>query len=176
MIVSHGHRFVYFGPPRTGSTTLSRLFVMRFGGEYDYRPQCDPNPARFLTDVGRAQHQIVLPAEFADYLTVLSVREPFARFRSLSALFGPRHGCRTVEDYFAWAEPPIAREVGEIRIDRVIRLESINADVNALPFVAAPVDLWHERRGPELPPLSGDARKFVAEFYRADFERFGYRR
>ena len=182
MIISHTHRFIYFGPPRTGSTSLTTLFVDRFDGEYSYRSDCDLAPGRFETLSGLAQHQIILPLEYVDYLTVLSVRNPYARFLSMFSFFRKRTGIETIEEYFPHAQPPISLELkhtppgcAPIRIDRIIRVESLHADVNALPFVREPVELPHERKTQsELMPLTRQIVDFVNNVYRADFETFSY--
>ena len=181
MLISHTHKFIYFGPPRTGSTSLCSVFKSQFDGEYHYRPELDPRPERFMTATGRAQHQICLPTEWRDYLTILSVRNPYTRFLSLFALFGHRHGCKTPADYYAKVEPPVCDELDATyagcvptRVDKIIRLETIQEDFNALPFVGPEVIIPHEAESRDFVTMTPDIRDFVNETYARDFERFEY--
>lgn len=182
MIISHRHRFIYFGPPKTGSTSLATFFIEHFEGEYCYRPECDPTPDRFVTSSGRAQHQIILPLEFADYLTVLSVRNPYTRLFSMYSFFRERHPVKTIEEYFPHAQPPVTQELNHdlsgcapMRIDQILRVETLQADVNLLPFVGEPITVPHENKSPALfIPMTNQIIDFVNTLYRSDFEAFGY--
>lgn len=182
MIITHTHRFIYLGPPRTGSTSLTNFFKEHYGGEHFYRPEYDWAPHRFQTLSGKAQHQLILPVEYSDYLTVLSVRNPYTRFLSMYTFFKTRYQVSTVESYFRHAEPPITEELDRqfpgcapMRIDCIVRLESLEADVNALPFIKTRVQIPHERKTDATSlPLTLSVIDFVNRFYRSDFAAFGY--
>jgi hypothetical protein len=182
MIISHQHRFIYFGPPRTGSSSLSKLFVEQFNAEVLFRPECDTNSGRFLTELGRAQHQICLPAAFSNYLTILSVRDPYSRFLSMYAFFKARHGCQSIREYFSFAHPPVTQELEHkcphcvaVRVDHVIRLDNLQQDVDGLPFIVSHVKVPHENESAQpLHPLTDEVIQFVERFYSQDFLTFGY--
>jgi len=110
------------------------------------------------------------------------VRNPYRRFLSMYTFFRKRRQVESIEGYFPFAEPPIAQELAHvpmgcvpIRVDRIIRVETLLDDVNALPFVKEPVQIPHERQSNASSlPMTNQIIEFVNNFYRADFEAFGY--
>jgi hypothetical protein len=174
MIVSHKHRFVYFAPRRTGSSTITHLLQTKF----------DAKIFSFGTDYCR--HEMLLPKEWSDYYAFVSVRNPYVRFASLFRFYYLEEGksiddildishleyrVRPVADWL-WGNTP--EDCAPIRIDQVIRLENIREDFHSLPFVKQSVWLpvWNSKGGSGLYGRSLQNR--VRKYYAKDFIYFGY--
>lgn len=168
MIVSHKHRFVYFAPQKTGTTTMASLLFHHFGAT-DYG-----SPER-----NWPRHHVFLPKAFEDYFTFVSVRNPFDRFIS-----GLRFWPEMTVETLTWMNPityQIARpmcsdeECVPVRIDSIIRLETLERDVNNLPFVKDHIKVKRMNRSKDR-DLSFEERDilWIRDKYQADFQMFGY--
>jgi len=187
MNVSHKHRFVFLGNPRTGSR-VSFQALRRYGlrGD-DARPET-------LT------HRIGIPDGAEDYLLVATVRHPGSRlvslwqwWKSLLAKWAPGPLCdflRENPDDFSgfvlkasesWPhalQPQVLRLTSVRAPDFVIRFEHAQEDYARLPFVEPGDRLALLPSNPvttnwrDLYTL--EALGIMQEIYLADFAQLGY--
>jgi len=204
MIINHEQRWIYIGPPKTGSTTMHKELPKRFGGRY-------VNP--------EAQHDADIPEGCENYLILASVRDPYQRAVSLYWHYlrdvrRIRAIAQGINDRRSWnampfpaAEFPFDRFVEMIkdgvvaemnpatktfythtltrwlepavRIDRLLRLESLDDNWAALPFVenhrGFPV-----HNAPGRQPWENHRTLFavrtIEEWAAEDFDNYGYPR
>ncbi len=177
MLIHYQKRWVVITPPKTGSNSLNRLLTTpQFGG---------------LPYFQGWHHNTEQPAEAADYQVYLSVRDPYARASSFY-----RFHLRDPWIREPWT--PFSRFVQAVLLDRaasefywrsltewrpepchVIRLEHLAQDLEQLqpagryliPLENADPGLEHWQAAYDRDP---DAWPLVAEWARADCERFNY--
>lgn len=179
MVISHEYRFIYFAPRKTGSTSIYVTLNEKFGAE----------------EVEKRRHEMVLPKKFEDYVTFMSVRNPYSRFLSLYNFFygkSDHSGCHydTIEKrsgvlgkdeewryksmYDEFHTPP-RKGCVPIRVDHLVHLETLDRDFNQLPFVTDRVDMPHFTMSIKREcRLHGLVHQRVRRFYAKDFEFFGY--
>jgi hypothetical protein len=166
MIISHEHKFIYFAPMKTATTSIISFLRSNFGAE----------------DVG-GRHDCFLPKEWEHYFTFASVRNPFHRALSGWVYFelqkNPSPRKKPIEQWVVtpWFKPMVEC-LSEVRVDAVVHVESLKEDLMSLPFV---------QRDIELPCLNCSDYEPATQFvfspqladiirckYRKDFEMFGY--
>jgi len=215
MVINHQQSWVYLGPPKTGTTTLT--YLLTDGDDWNVRT---PLPRKRFGGVKHAgQHCMDVPAECADYFVFASVRNPFTRAVSLwrhrnteSRRLKPRRAWMEFEDFVAEilcgtpsesadkpeGAPPadpfyhftLSRWFKWVpRIDRFVRQESLEADLNELNLAEeVPVPRLNKSRA--FSPTGADADSVRGSDWRAlyatetealvlrwanqDFQRFGY--
>lgn len=160
MIVNHIQRWVYFGPPKTGSTTMhAELTKSRFSGVY-------VTPG--------VQHDTRLPPGTEEYFKFATVRDPYSRAASLYWHFLTEYRAMEAEttgvepsyllpfrtDYFSFEVfmrhlldgvlpgisgaagaqdfyvRPISWWLTDVRLDATLQLEQLNAQFQNLPIWA----------------------------------------
>jgi hypothetical protein len=175
MIVNHRDRWLYVGSPKTGSTTLHiTLCYPEFGGE-----------------LWGDQHEV---GSLAGYRVLASVRDPYTRALSLYRYLGQNLAGydQTFEAYCAELEKggyrrPYDRETAfwhwtlsewlqDIRVDRLIHLETLDADLKAeFPVWLGRADRVNETVLTGRPvQYTPETRRLVRSWAADDFERFGY--
>lgn len=172
MVISHRYRFVYFAPRRTGTTTLTDVLVQHFEAKiFSFGYDCP-------------RHEMNLPTAYAGYFAFVSVRNPYTRLASLSSFYCPSNS--DVEDVFnepgwrirpicdsLWQDPPLPC-CSRIRIDAIVRLESLEEDFHALPFVQRRIKLPHWNAGKGMRLFSHKLQQRTRKYYERDFSYFGY--
>jgi|LSQX01.2.fsa_nt_gb hypothetical protein len=162
MVISHRYQFIYFAPKKTGSTSLTHVLCKEFEAETYGKGSAD------------GRHDMVWPSEWRRYTTFATVRNPFTRFLSMYNFYGQdedlrsfiqTNGCRL----------SIAEELASLRIDFVIRLETLVRDFHRLPFVGRiySIPRWTISRKAKT-ELDDYAICFVRDRYHDDFVQFGY--
>jgi hypothetical protein len=184
VVIDEEGRWAYLAPPKTGSTSLTRMLAAPpFRGVYSGH-----------------QHDMDVPAGSRDFLTFASVRNPYARAVSL---WMHRRWAVAVEQGVAY--PLLAKDCpdfgqfldwhadgagGDVfyaytisdwlrhaRVDAVVPLEDVDAAVARLgltagPFAVPVLNSTKHRPWPEFYDNGRAAR--VAAWAEEDFERFGY--
>lgn len=79
MVINRERRWVYLGPPKTGSTTLT--YLLTDGDDWNNRRPLSRRIFGGLKYAG--QHAMDIPDECRDYLVFASVRNPYSRAVSL---------------------------------------------------------------------------------------------
>jgi hypothetical protein len=176
MIVHHGCRWLYIGcVPKTGTTLLHGILAFPEVGGVPFR----------------GQHDSLIPPAWLDYETVVSVRNPMTRAQSLyrhlrfaypeftsdftafcralvsPGIFGP------ILSFYLASQADCVRG---IRVDRVLHLETIDADLAAWGYAFPDgVGIWNNAENPRVPAEhTRETRRLVQEWAAKDFERFGY--
>lgn len=200
MLVCPEKKFVYLRPPRTGTTTCTRMLCSLFGLSYP------------------KGHHFPWQEEYNNWFVFITVRHPHTRMFSLyrqatkwfavakrsreenAILFDGVTNCdeMTFEKWVLGSEkrnkffrehslasyyhtPPETR-VGRCRIplsrvDQVIRQESLNEGFNTLPFIDTPAKLKQRNGGRTkrwAAHYTPELVEAVAEIWKEDFELFGY--
>lgn len=143
MIVSHSLRYVYVGPPKTGSTTVHKWLTQPV--LFD--------PARDMdTSKSGHQHSFKIPESARDYFIFVTTRERNAWLDSLWRQSrndavdydDGLHPLMSWQEFLAWrptcGNPFYDREIKDYfphRIDLTLHLETLEADVQKLPFYTA---------------------------------------
>lgn len=171
MVINHDRKWIYVGPPKTGSTTIT--YLLTDGNDWYIKT---PLPyARFGGIKHRGQHCMDIPAECAEYRIIASARDPYQRAVSLwwhwnceSQRPQARRPWLSFEDFLqrvadAHKEP----EVGEVgmdaffsftiarwlkwipRVDVFIRQEHLAEDLNGLGL-AEPIEVPRKNRAPQI--------------------------
>ena len=134
MIYSDDYQFVFYPMPKTATCSLWEVLSLQYGAK-EY-PQC----------AMRGRHVMRLPKDqnFDDYLFFTVVRHPFTRARSLW------NHCQRLENITVdfedfvwhylvprttWLCQTQSEWLRGLRVDCVLKMERINEDFSALPFV-----------------------------------------
>ena len=197
MIISFEKKVIYFGLPRTASSSITLAMMQNYDARLIYKPEWDLGGfTTYKTFHGKAQHQIVLPAEYQDFFTFTCVRDPVTRFQSLYGFFGKDYwGMNNFNDMLD-TPPPTMKQLlfgglvpegcVPVRIDQVIKFENLDAEFNALPFVGgSKVDPFssaqkdvrlarvHESKESK-PALGIPHRTLINTHYAEDFAEWSY--
>lgn len=167
MIISHEHKFLYYAPQKTGTSSIESLLFRKFG-------------ANSLGDSSFPRHDMFFCKEYQEYFNFVSVRNPFTRFIS-SFNFFSKNG-ETIEEWVRrrWVPEPITDRLffrgDNIRIDAIIHQETLEQDFNNLPFVKTYHKLPVTNVTPDIKitTLPPDVMEFVRKKYFYDFKFFGY--
>jgi len=180
MLRSHKHRFIYFAPRKTGSTSIHTTLNKHFDD---------------LEQVNMNRHQMILPKSCRSYVTFMSVRNPYSRFLSLYNFFydKPVHaGCHydsiqkraellggdeewRYKSMYDELHTSPERGCVPMRVDYVVHLETLEKDFNQLPFITDKISMPHMTISKKRASvLSSKVARMVREFYAKDFEFFGY--
>lgn len=182
MNISHRHRFVYLAPPRTASRYVFSVLKEAFPDL-----QGDPLRPEVLT------HRLEVPAECHSHFVFATVRCPYSRWVSAWRWFKQIADAPGACDVAKWAaEHPDdfdgfterAHAVGGPlcsltqglawvdRIDGLVRLDTLEEDLLALPFVT---ELCVEMRQEDWRKLFTERTAgLVRECWGDDLESFGY--
>lgn len=144
MIISHRHRFVYLGPPKTASTTLHHWLSQPAFCDHRWEPLPD------------SQHSSVLPTGVEHYFKFASIRDPFDRCVSLwrhsqsrtSLAAGDAPEMTFSQFVFDWQDSASyfyrcsqRQLLGSVQLDAIVRFEHLEQDLFRLPFIAAAQNL-----------------------------------
>lgn len=169
MIVSHEHKFVYFAPVKTASTSIHKAL--------------DPYKIQVYHTHSKqnwARHQMWFPSELHGYFTFISVRNPYTRFLSMYNHFSSES--ETIEDYAYNSDPRKSSIFDEvfsksIPINAIIRLETLEKDINNLPFIKEKIYITKENISHKKENnLSEKMIDFVNKKYHLDFLFLGYKK
>jgi hypothetical protein len=128
--------------------------------------------AKILGSGNNPRHDMTWPKEFVQYVSFATIRNPYTRFLSFSNFFG--HG-QPIEQFARGGWPPMLKELEGVRLDYVVRLESLQDDFRKLPFVKKRHPFVHWTQSEKLRVSYGPTtQKLVRERCRRDFEVFGY--
>ncbi len=189
MIYSRRHRFLFAAVPKTASMSIRRILMSRYYRGRPYRAD---------------YHDRTVPPHCDNYFAFAAVRNPYARevsFWRYRRSLGRNRDVRVMTRRMTFAEhllhhtnphSPLSARIGfptqaeflrPLRLDRVLRYETIADGFAALPFVAAaPPRLrrlpWHHRtsRRPDEWKTFYDATlaAVVYSWAREDFDVYGY--
>lgn len=178
MYINNNLKFVYVSITKTGSRSIIKLLQDTYG--------CD--------NIGHPM--AVIPKPYEDYYSFLVVRNPYERMVSwwwaICKAEGDRYGHKrelreaglteSLSDFaILWERKGDYSQAVHIttnkKIDKVLKLESIEEDFNSLPFVTSPVTIpkinTHAR--PSWQELLDDkSEKLIRRIYSDDFKLFGY--
>ena len=169
MIVSHKHKFVYFAPVKTASTSIHKALE-----------QFDIQIYHTSSKENWARHQMYFPHEIREYFTFVSVRNPYHRFLSMYNHFSKED--ETIEEYSYGNDNRKSSIFDEvlskmIPINAILRTETLEKDFNNLPFVKNYTHLTHENvSNKKLNRLSEYAIDYVNRKYHLDFLLFSYKK
>lgn len=139
MVVSDKFKFVYIDPPKTASASLDRVFSS-YGG---YVVPITPT---------NTKHNRIIPGTATSYTKIASIRNPYTRLASHYWFEYERGKKVTFEEYIDFHLSILDKEDNELKptiyryfplvkylsifkkIDHIIRLESIQQDLNKIPF------------------------------------------
>lgn len=186
MLICHEHKFIFLLVPKSASTPLHRMLLRDFSCDYVF-DENQPNPG---------SHHIVLPEQYSDYFTFTCVRNPYSRFLSIFNYYSNinykiSRGTNNphwedLDDYLTYRQEtrsqydilfhtPVPPNGNPIRLDAIIRQESLDEDFHRLPFVKRHHRIYRlnqsKRRLHELPE---HAVTWVRQNHYLDFIAFGY--
>ena len=189
MIICHDPKFVYYAPPKTGTTSLDKIF----------------RDAGFIgTEERDAKHLITDATALAaqNYHFFITLRNPFTRIVSCWRYIKARREWSTdahqrlhegllgvsFRDFVLradWAAEPLASMLRPQSVyheampvcHQMIRMESFEQGVRSLPFLPNDQEVpCRNTSGDDLLAHNYDeeSAKRVTAFYNSDFFRFGY--
>lgn len=130
---------------------------------------------------------MVFPKEYEYYTTFVTVRNPYSRFLSIYNFYAPEgmgvwEFIRNPRNRFK--KMPIAKLLAQrpipgslrVRIDYVLKVESLKEDFSNLPFVMREYDIpkYNLNTNKRITSYTPSIAAWVRNHYRKDFERFGY--
>lgn len=160
MIYSDYYKYVYYAPQRTGTSTIHKTL-----NKY-YESQCL-----------KGKHSMLRPPHTWDYFTFVSVRNPYLRFMSIyNFLIGRTLVLYGFERAINWWLP-ISKRLEGIRVDQLVRTESLEEDFKKLPFVDNLPSLVIPKLNVSKPFLIGVTKKqrdAIIKKFRRDFKEYNY--
>lgn len=172
MVINHASRWVYLGPPKTGTTSLT--YVLTDGNDWRKRSKVAPHRVELFRGLKhRGQHCMDVPPECSSYFIFASIRNPYTRAVSLWSHWNREAKQRrrpplSLEQFLTIIlecqdDTRAARLAGNgffhfilgrwfkwvERIDAFIRQESLEADLNNLNL-GPPVRLPWQHGSPQL--------------------------
>lgn len=204
MLVSEKHKFVYFAPKKTGSTSVRTLMQENYGAEI-WRDYPDPKFGQFgdmkVSPDWRSEgpdwkHVCHMPKRFANYFKFATVRNPFSLEKSRYK-HDMRHQYLAPNTTFAQfvkrlrrAEvlPTLFRKLHQepgykpiagcvpFKLDAIVRIEHAQDDLEKLPFFKKGMKVGHLHKDTRIPEPEYKIAPFriVKKYYQEDFEAFGY--
>jgi hypothetical protein len=171
LIISHRHKFIYYPPSKTASSSICS-FLASFGTE----------------TLGENRHDCFLPEEYESYFTFASVRNPYHRAVSGWSYFecvkNPNPVPKPIEEWILtpWFKPmvdmlffrPSKKGCIPLRLDAIVRVETLERDMSNLPFVRQSVKMPYLNCSEYDPHLSDQLIEIVRDKYKLDFTIFGY--
>lgn len=183
--ISHEQKFIFTPPPSTGTRTLSSFFrknynMQMWDGPVFFKPRVDK-----WGNVIRASHHFYIPkGQYGDYLIIVSVRNPYSRITSLwkKLLHEIPNYCKVpFPDKVLWMPTRSMLNYLNLEItDYIIHLETINKDVEALPFTPNKIDLPNNFKTPSKESWlnfyydNPHAQDQVYEALEEEFKQLGY--
>ena len=196
MMVSEQLKIVYVDPPKTGSSTMDSIFKHMGCVHIKYRHR---EQNRWFP-----KHQRIVPEQYRDYKIIASVRNPYTRLLSLyhfdkkrrynfanlklgsfysyveGILSNTQNVPSTNQDIYKFRYFPQWKYLENIRVDELIHMESIQADLKKCDLVMRQhiepklnkgkyKYSWDEIKSPELIEM-------INEWAGPDFELYGYER
>lgn len=191
MMIGNSPPFVFTGITKTATQTMFAVLSRYYGGRLDDNVNA---------------HSVEIPEYARDRFTFTVCRNPYDRAVSLwwsttqipdevkFDRYGFRAACPNPDDFTAFArwlatdapEHELTRtqaaHVAGVRLDAVLRFESLAEDFNRLPFYRGEPKVWPREnqtineRGPWQDYMTDEARRWVLEWCADDFNRFGYQR
>lgn len=175
MVISHKHRFIYFAPMKTGSSTIALALQHWLEAKpLGFPGACAPT------------HDIYMPREYADYYTFVTVRNPYTRFISAYNYFSregesmrgwiDRHFIRPITEELFFKPLPTNVDAVRIKIDTFLRLETLSEDFHKLPFAEPHIHIGclNPARVKKTFELTEKDIKWMKNLYKNDFDVFGY--
>ena len=170
MLISHRHKFIYYAPVKTATSSLEAVLMNQ------YEAETLGLGNKWVKD----RHSVFVPPNCDDYFVFVSVRNPFARHLSSYNFFASpgesiesweaRNFVRPICDELFTKSPPV-------RLDAIVRVETLDRDFGRLPFVKSPTRMptYNETKKKRLTELSEASEEYVRRRYKDDFMIFGYR-
>ncbi len=205
MIVSHRHRFIFFAVPRTATHAIRAALAEDLGAEDWQQEALATGarlPIPELAHLGHGhigwrQAQSALPDAVQGYFKFAFVRDPFDRFVSVCAMLNKRNpGYRGAERRFMKRALQVPRfrarvlvrpqacmlidSAHRLGMDCVGRYETLQRDFDEvcdrLGLAPRPLPLANVAEHAAYRTVyDAELEQLVADFYRVDFELFGYR-
>jgi hypothetical protein len=178
VLVSEEHKFVYFAPKKTGSTSVRTLLQEHFGAEIwrDY-PEPDFKDTEISPDWRSPgpdwKHVCHMPERFADYFKFATVRNPFSleksryrhdmRHEYLSPNTTFTQFLKRIRKVPKEMVPTLFRKLHQepeyvpiagcvrFRLDTLIRLEYVQRDLESLPFWKPGLKVGHLHKSSRIP-------------------------
>lgn len=187
MVINHKDQWIYLAAPKTGSSTLHYLF--------SFPPFNGYCPGMSVEGLIEEQHDMRIPEGCEDYKVIISVRDPYSRAVSLFThyqkdfahlpeaksfpVFVEKILLPKTNDFFAWDQVRWYKEVP--RVDHIIRLEYLWADVHEAGLVHHPFAIPWENRITVTSWQSyyrshPGTLELVRQWGEEDFEAYGYGR
>ncbi len=194
MIVNHQRRFIFYHVPKTAGSSIHQALLRDPGSIEIVRPTKHLTPPQYLKTVASEIAEAV-----RGYASFCFVRDPWERFGSVHRflLSQPKHVHRVPEslDDFVAALAEHGRSLRPRRSTRpqsdiarnvafIGRYENLDGDFRRIAkSIGLPWRFWKrlEHRNSSGDPVSyrrlmnARSQAIIADFYREDIERFGYR-
>jgi hypothetical protein len=210
-MLCHHYRCIFVHIPKCGGTSIEYVFLGLLGLDWKRRaplllrpngnPDLGPPRLAHLSAGEYLQYKYVSPDMFSRYFKFTFVRDPWARAVSLYHSVGHRRYpdfraflsalCDGTEQKRRWFCKPqmdfIVDDNGELMVDFVGRLESMNDDFEAVAgrLELGEVEVPHRNRSRRIEKEQGissyrdlyddETLALVSEYYRRDIEFLGYR-
>lgn len=178
MFICHKRRFVYVSFTKSGSSTMYKILQQNFSG----------------TVLPRTRHRI--RPEDQGYTSFCVVRNPYSRlvswWWSICKAKRDRYGHKrelakrglpeTLQGFLTlWEEKNRTDQFSHVEanggFDHILKLENLEQEFNALPFVRKPVLVPHANKK-NHPPwqelLDPESGRLINRIYKQDFEFFNY--
>ena len=184
MIVSDEYKFLYFPPVKTGTQSIWHLLEKKYNA-YILGIEDEFKREAFGVRKEPKIHQMFFLEKHKDYTTFISVRNPYDRFISIFNYFIRKKPYEKIENYM---KPELkVKSISEqlygdlmpncipIRLDYIIKLESIEEDFNKLPFLKQKESLPVENISvKKVTKLTTELEVFVENKFALDFINFNY--
>ena len=138
MNVSFKYKYIYIAPPRTGTRTIS-TFLREY---YDMQAIANGTVLKTTQEGIQVLHDYKIIPGYEDYLKIMSIRNPYARFVSIWKNYTRMKKIPPMvfPDSLMNKRTQLSY-IRDTKIDYYIRLEYLKKDLEALPFVKHPVIL-----------------------------------
>lgn len=188
MFVSEKYKFVYLNPARTGSRSITQVLKSQYDAEMVIIKSKTTETDTYLVS---SMHMCHLLSKYENYFVFASVRNPITHFISHKRYSHGRN--KWSWDTYISQLPHLSHysleySLGQnsdyvppegcipVRIDYLIKLETIEEDFNNLPFVKTKHEFpqigFNEPK--DNPELTDAQIQQIIQYRKRDFEIFGY--